>query len=247
MAGCMAGPAWPWPSKPSLLRMPSPRARLSALSSSLADQRVPLAVGAAKPAQSDQRSLPAPLSDYLLEEGLCYLNTATLGPLPSMVVRAVTAELGRLSANPLANYFGGGDEEPATARMDTVRRQCADYMDCAGEELALVPSTTVALNIVAGGLVDSGFLNERHRVLQTDQEHPGGEACWRHYVGVGALGGIDRVEITPSPESSDEVVAAFAAAFERAPEGTYRVLSVSHVLTTSGVVRLPLCRFVWPC
>ena len=57
-----------------------------------------------------RRALPADRSDFLLEEGLCYLNTGTLGPLPRAVVSAVTEELEYVAANPLNNYFGGGND-----------------------------------------------------------------------------------------------------------------------------------------
>jgi selenocysteine lyase/cysteine desulfurase len=119
--------------------------------------------------------------------------------------------------------------------MDSVRSQAAKFLGCELGELGLVPSTTMALNIVASGLVDSGFLADGHRILTSDQEHPGGEACWRHYEGLGLLGGIDRVVVSPSPSSAAEIVDAFAAAMT----AQTRAICVSHVLTTSGVV-MPL-------
>lgn len=128
--------------------------------------------GTAGEGQQQASALPASKSDFFLSDDLTYLNTGTLGPLPRAVVDAVNEELAFLAANPLENYFGGGSEAPGTERMDAVRAQVAAFLGCEQTELALVPSTTVAFNVVAGGLVDSGFLRPEHTVLQTDQEHP---------------------------------------------------------------------------
>jgi len=128
--------------------------------------------GTAGEGQQQASALPASKSDFFLSDDLTYLNTGTLGPLPRAVVDAVNEELAYLAANPLENYFGGGSEAPGTERMDAVRAQVAAFLGCEQTELALVPSTTVAFNVVAGGLVDSGFLRPEHTVLQTDQEHP---------------------------------------------------------------------------
>jgi selenocysteine lyase/cysteine desulfurase len=238
-------------------RMPT-EARLAALAAGLGSAAAgaclgrclaasPAAAAAAAAADADadaadasvasESNALAPLSDFLLEPGLCYLNTGTLGPLPRCVVSAVSAELEWLAANPLNNYFGGGDDVPATERMDAVRGKVADFLGCDVAELCLVPSTTVALNTVASGLVDSDYLRANHSVLQTDQEHPGGEACWRHLEALGQLAAIDRLELPPVPASADEIVALFAAAMRP----TTRVICISHVLTTSGTV-LPLQR-----
>ena len=62
--------------------------------------------------------LPASLDDFMIEPGLRYLNTGTLGPSPRSVIAAVTAELEFLAANPLNNYFGGGEHAPGTERME---------------------------------------------------------------------------------------------------------------------------------
>ena len=182
-------------------------------------------------------TLPAPLSDFLLAPGLRYLNTGTLGPMPRSVIAAVTAELEYLAANPLNNYFGGGEQDAGTKRMDDVRRQLAAFMGCHVDELCLTPSTTVSFNTVADGLVDSGYLRPEHTILQTDQEHPGGEACWRHLAGLGKLQAFHHLKLPAVASSADEIVALFAAAIRPST----RVLCVSHVLTTSGTV-LPLQR-----
>ena len=112
----------------------------------------------------------------------------------------------------------------------------------------LIEPFAAALNAVADGLHGAGFFAPARwadgaapRALTTDHEHGGGRAAWEHYVARGALAGLDAVALGAPPASADEVVAAFAAAFDRAPPRTYAVVSVSHVLTTTGAA-LPVRR-----
>lgn len=65
-----------------------------------------------------------------------------------------------------------------TARHDdTIER----YIGAASkDEVALVPSTTIALNSVATGLISSGYLQHGDHVLTTDQEHAGGYVGWMY-------------------------------------------------------------------
>ena len=69
--------------------------------------------------------------------------------------------------------------------MENVRAQVAEYLGCFLNETVMFPSTTLALNAVATGLVESGFLTHNDRVLTTDQEHAGGIAGWVHYSSTG--------------------------------------------------------------
>ena len=110
-----------------------------------------------------------------------------------------------------------------------------------------ISSTTAALNAVADGLHGAGFFAPARwadgaapRALTTDHEHGGGRAAWEHYAARRARR-PRRGRAGAPPASADEVVAAFAAAFDRAPPRTYAVVSVSHVLTTTGAAR-PLAR-----
>ncbi len=78
----------------------------------------------------------------------------------------------------------------------------------------------------------------------TDQEHAGATSGWWHYVKLGRIAGVDTLKIPvqwPSTTAEDPVAAivrSFEDAFASFP---YRVVAVSHVLTTTGVA-LPLAR-----
>jgi selenocysteine lyase/cysteine desulfurase len=58
--------------------------------------------------------------------------------------------------------------------MEDVRRKAAGFLGCKKEEIVLTRCTTEGMNWVASGL----GLAAGDRVLTTNQEHPGGRACW---------------------------------------------------------------------
>ena len=147
-----------------------------------------------------------------------------------------------LASNPANNYFGGdGVPEPSTKVMDEVRSKAAVSIGAYLNETVLMPSTTVSFNTVAQGLVSTGYLRKGDRVLTTDQEHAGGLRAWQHYLAVDSLlAGIDKVNISvsPPPTSVEGILELFRRAFAA---NTYRVVSVSHVTTTTGL-RLPIAQ-----
>jgi selenocysteine lyase/cysteine desulfurase len=90
--------------------------------------------------------------------------------------------------------------------------------------------TTDGMNTLAGGI----RLASGDRILTTDQEHEGGEACWQHRARRDGLQ-IDRIAIAPEERDTGAILRRFAAAITPAT----RVISVSHVITTTGL-RMPI-------
>jgi selenocysteine lyase/cysteine desulfurase len=86
------------------------------------------------------------------------------------------------------------------------------------------------MNWVAQGLT----LGPTARVLTTDQEHPGGRACW-DYVARRHGVALDIVPIPPGEHDAQAIIDAFA---KRITPRT-RVLSFSHVLSSTGL-RMPV-------
>ena len=188
-------------------------------------------------------ALPVARSRFLMPANLSYLNVGSLGPTPAAAIDCAVDAWRWLEADKVERYAWSGGATEA-ARAIAARMLGNVSLD----ELAHFPSTTAALNAVADGLHGAGFFAPARwadgaapRALTTDHEHGGGRAAWEHYVARGALAGLDVVALGAPPASADEVVAAFAAAFDRAPPRTYAVVSVSHVLTTTGAA-LPLAR-----
>ena len=156
------------------------------------------------------------------EQGLSYLNTASMGAVPFNAQERVNHVLRELEKNPTAR--GYGDLEKA---MDDVRQQLARLVGCDLKEMIATNSTTDGMNVVAQGI----GLTKGQRVLTTDQEHPGGSECWNYCARrYGAV--IDRVKVPLRPKSEQEILEAFDKLI--APET--RVVSVSHITTTTGTL-----------
>jgi selenocysteine lyase/cysteine desulfurase len=114
--------------------------------------------------------------------------------------------------------------------MDDVRSQAAAFLGCKKDELVLTRSTTDGMNWVAQGL----GLAAGDRVLTTDQEHPGGRACW-DYVARKHGVVIDTVAIPPGENDARAIVDRFT----KAMTPRTRVLSFSHLLSSTGL-RMPV-------
>ena len=142
--------------------------------------------------------------DFLMTDGLTYLNTGTIGPSRRATIDATQRAWEMLEANPIAHY---GQRVGAPMLEDT-RTVAAKFLGCDLDEMAVTGSTTAGMNAIAQGL----RLGAGDRVLLTDQEHSGGLHCWQYLArhhGV-ELGGLpyhkaniaQRPSWTPSRKAS---------------------------------------------
>ncbi len=204
---------------------------LASLSALSATGLIPASVSPALDRASDAAGSKSPLSglvpagDWLFSSGLIYLQTGSLGPTPRPVMERVIAEWKELELNPAAGGYGNLVRE-----MDDVRAKGAALLGCRTEEIVLTTSTTDGMNRVAEGL----GLAAGDRVLTTDQEHPGGRACW-DYVARRQGVVIDTVRISPGDHDAGSIVDRFS----RAITPRTRVLSFSHILSSTGL-RMPV-------
>ena len=171
------------------------------------------------------RGLALGPDDFAFAPGLLYFQTGSLGPTPRPVVERTIAAWKELELDPV--FYGYGPHEHA---MDDVRAKAARFLGCKTEELVLTNCTTEGMNWVAQGLT----LGPTDRVLTTDQEHPGGRACW-DYVARRHGVALDIVPIPPGEHDAQAIIDAFA---KRITPRT-RVLSFSHVLSSTGL-RMPV-------
>ena len=169
--------------------------------------------------------LAAAPDDFTFAPGLIYLQTGSLGPTPRPVMERAIAAWKELELNPVA--YGYGKHERA---MDDVRAKAAAFLGCKTEELVLTNCTTEGMNWVAQGLT----FTAGDRVLTTDQEHPGGRACW-DYVARRHGVALDIVAIPLGENDAQAIVERFAK--QITPRT--RVLSFSHLLTSTGL-RMPV-------
>src|SRR5687767_13563442 len=174
-------------------------------------------------------ALAAPVagSGFLLEPGLVYLNTGSVGPASQAVLDATVRAWREMETNPVAMVYSNGAVHRAT---DAVRDQAAALLGCTADELLITRSTTEAMSSVALGIQWA----PGDRVLTTDQEHDGGSIGWRHVARRQGVT-VGRIAIAPSDHDHGRIVDRLAAALT----GRTRVVSVSHVITTTGL-RMPI-------
>ena len=87
-------------------------------------------------------------SDFLLEPGLVYLNTGSVGPASRAVLDRTVEAWRELETNPVGMVYGSG----ASHRATIVRDQAAALLGCTADELLVTRSTTEAMNSVATGI-----------------------------------------------------------------------------------------------
>lgn len=166
-------------------------------------------------------------SEYLFEAGLNYLNTAALGPTPRTVLDRVLKAWYELELNPVMTSYGNGTVHVAT---DHAREQLAALIGCSAGELLITRSATDAMNSVAMGI----NIERGDRVLTTSAEHEGGTNGWIHLKRCRGIN-IDAVSMPPGDFDTKAIVNRF----EEAITGRTKVISVSHVITSTGL-RMPI-------
>lgn len=164
--------------------------------------------------------------DFLLTDGLTYLNTGTIGPSRRATIDATQRAWEMLEANPTAHY---GQRVGAPMLEDT-RTVAAKFLGCDLDEMAVTGSTTAGMNAIAQGL----RLGAGDRVLLTDQEHSGGLHCWQYLARHHGVE-LDVVAIPQGEHRSTALVDAIAKGIRRRT----RVISVSHVFSSTGL-RMPI-------
>jgi selenocysteine lyase/cysteine desulfurase len=167
----------------------------------------------------------APADDFLFDPGLSYLQTGSLGPTPRPVIDRTVAVWHELERDPSALGYG-----TLQSQMEDVRGKAAALLGCGLHELVVTRSTTEGINWVAQGVA----LAPGDRILTTDQEHPGGRVNW-DFVAKRYGATIDAVAIPPGENDGAAIVERFAKAID----ARTRVMSFSHVLTSTGL-RMPV-------
>jgi selenocysteine lyase/cysteine desulfurase len=103
--------------------------------------------------------------DYLLADGISYLNHASIGTMPRIVHQARVDYMRLCETNPHLYMWGGAWEET----REEVRAKAAQMFGARPKEIAITHNTTEAFNILAHGL-PLGFGDE---VLFSSLNHGG--------------------------------------------------------------------------
>jgi len=171
-------------------------------------------------------SLGPSASEYLLTDGISYLNTGTLGPCRRETIEASLNAWQDLESMPVKFYGIQGAE----ALAEKTRTVAARFLGCDLSEVVITNSTTSGMNAVAQGL----RLTTGDRILITDQEHSGGLHCWKYFEKYyGAK--IDTVAIPRGEFDS----AAILDRIKKAIDKRTKLISVSHVFSSTGL-RMPV-------
>lgn len=158
--------------------------------------------------------------------GLIYFNTASAGPTPQAVLDRTLDAWRRLETNPVLMGYGRTPDTVCTA-ADDVRAGAAALLGCAADEILLTRGTTDGMTILSQSI----RLRAGDRILTTDQEHEGGETCWLYRQRRDGII-VDRVTIAPGDHDVDAIVRRFTAALTPAT----KVISVSHILSSTGLL-----------
>jgi isopenicillin-N epimerase len=155
-------------------------------------------------------------ASFLLPPDRIYLNVATLGVQPRVVVDAVAEHTRRVAMS----YPPGVD-------WTALKQRVGSFLNGDPDGFVFPRNTTEAMNFVAHGLE----LAAGDEVVTTLHEHIGGLCCWQ--LAAARRGIVLHQVALPAPADS---AAALIAPITAALTPRTRVVSVSHVLFTNGTI-----------
>jgi selenocysteine lyase/cysteine desulfurase len=183
-------------------------------------------LGVASVAALAQGTTEVETSEYLLPSGLIHLNTASLAATPRVVLDRTLQAWRDLESSPVAMaYYTSPDTVLSAA--ERVRERAAGFLGCDPDELLITRCTTDAMNTVAQSI----RWTAGDRVLTTNLEHDGGSMCWAYQAQRRGVV-VDKVTLALDEHDSAAIVERFVAAITPST----RVISVSHVISSIGLL-----------
>ncbi|NQZ76372.1 MAG: aminotransferase class V-fold PLP-dependent enzyme [Ekhidna sp.] len=159
---------------------------------------------------------------FQFDEGLTYLNHASLGSSPHTVRKATQAYMETLEKFPSKYMWGGWEEE-----KEMVRSKVAELFSVSPEEIALNHNTSEGMNLIAR----SFDLQPGDEIILANHEHASGSIPWEFWQETKGVK-IVRPELPLIPESKDEVVAVY----QQAITSRTKIISICHVVNTNGMI-----------
>lgn len=185
---------------------------------------------AAWPADSDPGYWAAIRKQFDLRPDAVFLNTATLGAPPRVVLDAVASSMRELTRT--LPEWGYKPDQPnwiaGYSAENPIRRKLGGLINAEPEELALIQNATMGMNFIAMGL----DLAPGDEILQTDQEHVGAKSCWellqkRH-------GTVWKTVPLPVPANDPEEIVRLV---EASISSRTRVIAWPHITSALGTVQ----------
>lgn len=113
------------------------------------------------------------------DEGLCYLNSSYLGPLP-LTARAAAADACDRQASPWAHLAGKPGEQLSSfyADVEDARAGFAALIGATADDIALTPATSYAMAVACKNLLPVGTLGPGDQVLVIEQQFQSNYYVW---------------------------------------------------------------------
>jgi selenocysteine lyase/cysteine desulfurase len=175
---------------------------------------VPLAEGQ----QDDEAYWRMVGSQFLISPKGMYFNTGTIGASPRTVLDATVAHMTAFET--VFDAYG--------VDIEALRRSVGSLVGAPAHTLAFTRNTTESMSWIAGGL----DLQPGDEILTTTHEHVGGMCPWQAVAKRRNLV-FTQIPLPVPPRSSGEVLDAW----RRAITPRTRVLMISHVLFTNGLIQ----------
>jgi selenocysteine lyase/cysteine desulfurase len=157
--------------------------------------------------------------EFMLEDGLAYLNNGTVGPTPVPVYENLSSYWRLMAVDPNEN------SAILQGRMDLIRHKAALFLGAHPDEIAIMRNATEGNNLVAQG-VD---LKAGDEVLTGYLEHDSNRQPWLLRAKRSGIV-IREVPIGTPPKSPEEIVNAF----ESAITPRTRAIATTHCDTVIG-------------
>lgn len=120
----------------------------------------------------DEEAVRRIRAEYLLDPSILYVNHASIGTVPRLVVDVHAAALRLCETNPWLYMWSGAWDEP----RELARASLAGLLGAPTDRVAITHNTTEGFNLLAAGL-DLGPGDE---VLFSELNHAGASICWDH-------------------------------------------------------------------
>lgn len=166
---------------------------------------------AANRSNSDWNSIR---KEFTIGANKSYLNTASLGPTPKVVIGAICESLNDLEARTRDGRW----------ILKEVHQKLADFINADLEGIAITRNTTEGINIVANSIK----LKEGDEVILTKDEHIGGASAWlllQQRIGI-------KVKLVDLDYSGKENLQRIKNAITKQT----KVVSFSHLTCTTGML-----------
>ena len=175
---------------------------------------VPLAEGQ----QDDEAYCRMVRGQFLISPKGIYFNTGTIGASPRTVLDATVAHMTAFET--VFDAYG--------VDIEALRRSVGSLVGAPAQTLAFTRNTTESMSWIAGGL----DLERGDEILTTTHEHVGGMCPWQAVARRRNLV-FTQFPLPAPPRSSGEVLDAW----RRAITPRTKVLMISHVLFTNGLIQ----------